>query len=62
MRNSAFQFEVPALFVQWEGLPSDDDHHHTQRMAAVCKAWEEVNPCGRIFIVCDGRKVAKGEQ
>ncbi|XP_041370281.1 uncharacterized protein LOC121384112 isoform X2 [Gigantopelta aegis] len=54
------KFEVPALFLQWEGVSPDDDPRPIDRISAVCKQWEAANPCGRIFIICDGQNVSKG--
>jgi len=53
-----FQFEVPALFVQWEAVVSLIEHTTDIRLAGgateVLSVWSRCNPCGRIIIIYDG--------
>ena len=56
-----FQFEVPALFIQWEGFLSEGDTSSLQcDIVSVIEKWSDSNPCGRVFILHDGSSIRTG--
>ncbi|KAK3096306.1 hypothetical protein FSP39_025524 [Pinctada imbricata] len=60
---SQYQFEVPALLFEWDGLltgKSTDRRLHPS-VTDICKQWSSVNPCGRIIVCRWGCKVEDNE-
>ncbi|XP_076464078.1 uncharacterized protein LOC143296157 [Babylonia areolata] len=54
-----YKFEVPSLLIQWECVV-DSGGYLQGRMTVVCQDWAQVNPHGRVIVLCDGTAVAKG--
>lgn len=51
--KSKYMFEVPGLFIQWEGLFDASNHALLPKAPEALSAWYKNNACGRIIIVCD---------
>ncbi|XP_069139622.1 uncharacterized protein [Argopecten irradians] len=53
--QSQFKFEVPAMCMQWEGLlcGGTDEPRLLPGVVSICRQWSEVNPGGRILVICD---------
>lgn len=54
--KSNHKFELPALFLQWEGIiqKNDDSFSLHSSVVRLCEVWSEANPWGRIIVICDG--------
>ena len=48
-----FQFEVPALFIQWECFHGNSIEL-VQSISELCRVWSQTNLCGRLVVVVDG--------
>lgn len=59
-RILCFQFEIPALFIQWEGAQQENEGQILPEISHICHYWSQSNPLGRIIFVCDGHSISKG--